>query len=241
MRLDQAMVDRRLVATRARARDLILRGLVTIDGKTAGKAGVEIGASVEISVAGAAAAYVSRGAEKLVAGLAHFAFPVEGRRCLDVGSSTGGFTQVLLERGAATVYAVDVGREQLHTSLRGYARVVSLEETDARSLDRSVIADPIEAVVTDVSFISLSKALGPALDLAISGAWLIALVKPQFEVGRAHVGRGGIVRDEARRRAAVDDVIAWLGGIGWRVAGHTVSPIKGGDGNQEFLIGAVKT
>ncbi len=241
MRLDQVMVERRIVATRARARDLILRGLVTVDGRTAGKAGVEVGAGVEITVAGAGAAYVSRGAEKLVAGLAHFGFPVDGRTCLDVGASTGGFTQVLLERGAAKVYAVDVGRGQLHPRLRDDVRVVSLEETDARVLGRAMIADPVEAVVTDVSFISLAKALGRALDLAIPGSWLIALVKPQFEVGRAHVGKGGIVRDEARRLAAVDDVGAWLDGIGWRVAGHTVSPIKGGDGNEEFLIGAVKT
>lgn len=241
MRLDQAMVERKLVPSRARARDLILRGLVTIDGRAAAKVGVEVGEAVEISVAGAAAAHVSRGAEKLLAGLAHFRFPVTGRICLDIGSSTGGFTQVLLQHGAARVFAVDVGREQLHASLRADPRVVSLEATDARVLDTTLVPDTVDAVVTDVSFISLAKALGPALDLAARGAWLIALVKPQFEVGRDHVGKGGIVRDETRRRSAVADVAAWLTRLGWTVRGHIVSPIKGGDGNEEFLIGAVKS
>lgn len=241
MRLDQAMVERKLVATRARARDLILRGLVSVDGRPAAKAGADVGAATTIVVAGKAAGYVSRGAEKLLAGLDRFGFPVEGRTCLDVGASTGGFTQVLVEHGAAKVYAVDVGRGQLHQSVRDDPRVVSLEETDARALDRGMIPDPIDAVVADVSFISLAKALDPALGLVASGGWLIALVKPQFEVGRAHVGKGGIVRDEARRLAAVDDIAAWLTERGWVVKGRIVSPITGGDGNEEFLIGAVKS
>lgn len=241
MRLDQALVERKLVATRARARDLVLRGLVTVDGKPAGKAGVEVREDAAIVITGSAATYVSRGAEKLIAGLDHFAFAVEGRICLDVGASTGGFTQVLLQRGAAKVYAVDVGRGQMHESLRGDPRVVALEATDARRLDRTLIPNPVEAIVADVSFISLAKALAPAMALAVPGAWLTALVKPQFEVGPEHVGKGGIVRDEARRIAAVANVEAWLLGLGWVLKGHIVSPIKGGDGNEEFLVGAVKS
>lgn len=240
MRLDQTLVERKLVATRSRARDLILRGMVTIDGRVATKPAAVIAEGSTIRVDALAAGYVSRGAEKLVAGLERFGVAVEGCICLDVGSSTGGFTQVLLDRGAARVYAVDVGRAQLHDALRGDTRVVSLEETDARDLDSRLVPEPIDVVVTDLSFISLRKALGPALSLAAQGAWLIALVKPQFEAGREHIGKGGVVRDEAVRIGAVDDVAAWLGQIGWHVRGHTVSPIKGGDGNEEYLIGAVK-
>lgn len=240
MRLDQALVQRNLVATRARARDLVLRGHVTIAGRVANKPSVGVDDAAEIAVVGAAATYVSRGAEKLIGGLDHFGFDVMGRTCIDVGASTGGFTQVLIERGAAKVYAVDVGRGQLHERLRQDGRVLSMEETDARLIDRVRVPDPVDAVVTDLSFISLSKALGPALALAVPGAWLIALVKPQFEVGRDHVGKGGIVRDEARRRKAVDDVADWLRGADWLVQGVVPSPIFGGDGNEEFLLGATK-
>lgn len=240
MRLDQTLVERKLVATRSRARDLILRGLVTIDGRVATKPAAVIGETAKIQVDALAAGYVSRGAAKLVAGLERFGVSVEARICLDVGSSTGGFTQVLLERGAAKVYAVDVGRAQLHDALRSDPRVVSLEETDARDLDRRLVPEPIDVVVTDLSFISLRKALGPALSLAAQGARLIALVKPQFEAGRENIGKGGIVRDQAVRIGTVNDVAAWLTQIRWHVEGHAVSPIKGGDGNEEYLIGAVK-
>lgn len=241
MRLDQAIVQRKLVATRARARDFILRGLVTVDGKRAEKPSADVGRDAEIFVDAAAAAFVSRGAEKLSAGLDHFSFPVGGRICLDVGASTGGFSQVLVERGASKVYAIDVGRGQLHERLRTDPRIVSLEETDARALDGVLIPDPIDAIVSDVSFISLTKALAPALSLAVQGGWLIALVKPQFEVGRDYIGKGGIVRDAARRQGAVDQIAQWLGASGWVVKGYIASPIHGGDGNEEYLIGAEKS
>lgn len=240
MRLDQILVERKLVATRSRARDLILRGLVTIDGRIATKPAAIVADAATITVDSVSAGYVSRGAEKLVAGLEAFGIEVDQRICLDVGSSTGGFTQVLLDRGAAKVYAVDVGRAQLHEALRSDPRVVSLEETDARDLDGRMVPDRIDVVVTDLSFISLAKALGPALSLAVQGASLIALVKPQFEAGRENIAKGGIVRDEAVRARTVNDVAAWLSQSGWLVKGRAVSPLKGGDGNEEYLIGAVK-
>jgi 23S rRNA (cytidine1920-2'-O)/16S rRNA (cytidine1409-2'-O)-methyltransferase len=183
---------------------------------------------------------VSRGAAKLAAALRAFEFDAEGCTALDVGASTGGFTEVLLERGAKKVYAVDVGHGQLHASLRHNARVVSLEGCDARDLTRAAVFEPITAIVADVSFISLTKALGPALALAAPGAWLVALIKPQFEVGPKLVGKGGIVRDEAARLRAVEEVTAWLAAQdGWRLAGTIPSPIRGGSGNEEFLMGAL--
>ncbi len=186
------------------------------------------------------AATVSRGAAKLAAALQAFGFDAGERTALDVGASTGGFTEVLVEHGAAKVYAVDVGHDQLHARLKADPRVVSLEGCDARELDAALIREPISAIVADLSFISLTKALAPALALAAPGAWLVVLIKPQFEVGRARVGKGGIVRDAAARQAAVDDVTAWVAAQrGWRVAGIVPSPIKGGSGNEEFLLGAV--
>jgi len=182
---------------------------------------------------------VSRGAVKLAAALDTFGFDPKGCIALDVGASTGGFTQVLLARGAAKVYAVDVGHRQLHARLKGDARVVSLEGCDARSLTPASVGEPISAVVADMSFISLTKALGPALALAAPGAWLIALIKPQFEAGRARIGKGGIVRDARARQEAVEAVRAWLAQQqGWRVVGIVPSPIRGGSGNEEFLMGA---
>jgi 23S rRNA (cytidine1920-2'-O)/16S rRNA (cytidine1409-2'-O)-methyltransferase len=183
---------------------------------------------------------VSRGGQKLAAALAAFEFDPAGCIALDVGASTGGFTQVLLERGAKKVYAVDVGHGQLHDDIKGDARVVALEGHDARQLSRASVPDAVAAIVADVSFISLIKALGPALALAAPGAWLVALIKPQFEVGRGGVGNGGIVRDAGARQGAVDAVTAWLTGQpGWRIAGVIPSPIKGGSGNEEYLVGAL--
>jgi 23S rRNA (cytidine1920-2'-O)/16S rRNA (cytidine1409-2'-O)-methyltransferase len=239
-RLDLELVERGLLATRARARDAILRGRVMVDGRVAVKPGDEIARSACIAVDPAAARYVSRGAEKLAAGLDAFGFAPKGRIVLDLGASTGGFTEVLLERGAAKVFAVDVGRDQLHERMRRDPRVVSLEETDARRLDGRIVPEPVGAIVADVSFISLTKALTAALDLAGAGAWLVALVKPQFEVGRDFVGKGGIVRDEAARTGAVSSVQDFLADAGWQIAGMIDSPITGGDGNREFLLGAVK-
>lgn len=240
-RLDRTLVARRLAETRSRARDLILRGEVRVAGAVETRPAASVAADAAIEVASGGAGLVSRGAVKLAAALDAFAFDAAGRDALDVGASTGGFTQVLLERGAARVYAVDVGRSQLHERLRGEARVVALEETDARDLDRTLVPASVGAIVADVSFISLLKVLPPALVLAAPGAWLVALVKPQFEVGPAGVGRGGIVRDPALRQQAVARVADWIAAeAGWRVVGVIPSPIRGGSGNEEFLLGAAR-
>lgn len=241
MRLDQALVERGLVATRSRARDLIRRGEVTVDGAVATKpaAGVSPGSAIALSPG--AGDYVSRSALKLAAALDRFALSPAGRICLDVGASTGGFTETLLRRGAARVHAVDVGTGQLDAALAADARVAALEQTDVRRLDRSVIPDPVAAVVADVSFMSLTLALPAALALTAPGAWLVALVKPQFEAGRAAVGKGGIVRDAAAHAAAVEKVRAWIAAQpGWRPLGVLPSPVTGGSGNAEFLIAAVR-
>jgi 23S rRNA (cytidine1920-2'-O)/16S rRNA (cytidine1409-2'-O)-methyltransferase len=204
------------------------------------KAGAEIAATANLSLDGDAARAVSRGGQKLMAALTAFEFDPSGRVALDVGASTGGFTQVLLERGACRVYAADVGHGQLHPSLKADPRVVSLEGLDARRLTRDTVPEPVSAITADVSFISIIKALGPSLELAAPGAFLVALVKPQFEVGPERVGKGGIVRDATARDSALDAVTAWLAAQpGWRVAGSIPSPVKGGSGNVEFLIGAL--
>lgn len=195
--------------------------------------------AASIALAHDAPKYVLRGAEKLIAVLDHFGFNASNRVALDIGSSTGGFTQALLERGVRRVYAVDVGYQQLHASLRVDARVVSLEKQDARLLNEKLVPDRIDALVGDVSFISLTKVLGASLALTSPGAWLLALVKPQFEVGRDGVGSGGIVRDEVKRDASVAYVANWICSMpGWRTMGTSPSPILGGSGNKEFLIGA---
>lgn len=240
-RLDRVLVARGLVATRSRARDLITRGHVMVDGVTVTKPGLEIVESADVSLSDDADMFVSRGALKLAAALAHFGYQVTGTTALDIGASTGGFTQVLLEAGAQRVYAVDVGRGQLDRSLLEDARVISLEGTDARSLTQAQISEPVGAIVADVSFISLTKALPVPLSFASPRAWLIALVKPQFEAGREAVGKGGIVRDAADRQRAMSLVREWLAAQpGWSVDGVIESPLLGGSGNQEFLIGARK-
>lgn len=240
-RLDQELVARGQARTRAQARDLVLRGEVAVDGIPAGKPGQLVGAEAKIVVHSGSVHYVSRGALKLVEGLEAFSFDPAGCIALDIGASTGGFTQVLLERGAAKVYAVDVGRGQLAAEVAADPRVVALEATDARALDAGVVPELASALVADVSFISLTKALGPALAIAAPEAWLVALVKPQFEAGRDAVGKGGIVRDPAERQAAIDHVAEWIGARpDWRVVGVVESPIPGGDGNQEYLLGAVR-
>ena len=200
-----------------------------------------ISAEDEIEIDGDVHDYVSRGGLKLAAGLDAFGFSPAGRICLDLGASTGGFTDVLLRRGAARVYAVDVGTGQLHPRLAADPRVIRLEKTDARRLDRTLVTDPIGAVVADVSFISLRKAAPPALALAGEGAFVVALVKPQFELGRASLGKGGIVKAEQREiDAMLDGFSRFLEAGGWRVAGRIESPIAGGDGNREHLIGATR-
>lgn len=239
-RLDEELVARGLVATRSRARDLVRRGLVRVGSAVADKPAQTVRGSDEIVLADGAGAHVSRGAEKLIAALDAFDLDPSGRIALDVGASTGGFTEILLARGAARVYAVDVGRGQLHGSFADDDRVVSLEGTDSRTLDSILIPEPVGAIAADVSFISLTLALPAALARAAPGCWLAALIKPQFEAGRDAVGKGGIVRDAAKRDAAVAKVRDWLAAQpGWRVLGVIGSPIAGGSGNREYLIGAI--
>jgi 23S rRNA (cytidine1920-2'-O)/16S rRNA (cytidine1409-2'-O)-methyltransferase len=237
-RLDRLLVELALAPTRARAADLIRRGHVSVGGIPQVKPGILVRPDAELAVRPEACAYVSRGGLKLEAALDVFGFDAEGSVALDIGASTGGFTDVLIARGAAKIYAVDVGRGQLHAKLAVNPKVVALEGTDARVLDRSVIREEVAAIVADVSFIGLPLALPAALRLAAPCAWLVALVKPQFEAGRAAVGKGGIVRSEADRKKAVEKVRAFIEQAGWTVVGVTASPILGGSGNEEFLIGA---
>jgi 23S rRNA (cytidine1920-2'-O)/16S rRNA (cytidine1409-2'-O)-methyltransferase len=238
-RLDKLLVDSGLAATRSRAADLVRRGAVSVAGVQALKPGALVRADAALAVSPGASPYVSRGGLKLAAALDAFGFEAKGRVALDLGASTGGFTDVLLNRGAAKVYAVDVGREQLQETLRSDPHVVVLEATDARSLDVTLVKEPVGAIVADVSFISLTKALPAALGLAAPGAWLIALVKPQFEAGREAVGKGGIVRDAQARARAVAEVRAFINATpGWKVFAEMPSPIAGGSGNEEVLIGA---
>lgn len=241
LRLDAALVARGLVATRARARDLVLRGEVRVDGDRAARPAQLVGSASRIEIAAAAGRYVSRGALKLRAGLDAFRLDVTARVCLDVGAAHGGFTEVLLERGAARVYAVENGHGQLVPTLARDPRVLSLERTDARALDARLVPEPITAVVADVSFISLAKALRAPLALTAPGAILVALVKPQFEAGPGSVGKDGVVRDPAARERAVAGVQAWLQSLpGWRLLGRIESPVAGGSGNVEYLVGAVR-
>jgi 23S rRNA (cytidine1920-2'-O)/16S rRNA (cytidine1409-2'-O)-methyltransferase len=240
VRADKYLVEHGRFSTRAKAQAAIAAGKVRVNGQVLTKASQNIpdGAAVE---AEAAHPYVSRAALKLVAGLDAFEIDPAGRTCLDVGSSTGGFTQVLLERGAERVVAVDVGRDQLDASLRADPRVLSLEGQDARTLTLDLIGGQAPSlVVCDASFISLEKLLAQPLALAAPGADLIALFKPQFEVGRAHVGKGGIVKDADAVARAEENARAFLARAGFEVSGVIESPISGGDGNRERLIGARK-
>jgi 23S rRNA (cytidine1920-2'-O)/16S rRNA (cytidine1409-2'-O)-methyltransferase len=239
MRLDRLLVHRGLVSTRSKAQDLIRRGAVRVGGETVRKTGLEVPADKPLELL-ETERYVARSAWKLKAAFDGFAFPAEARACLDVGASTGGFTQVLLEHGAARVFAVDVGRDQLHASLRANPTVVSMESTDARTLTAAAFPVPIEAIVCDVSFISLLKVLPAVLPLARGGAWLVALIKPQFEVGRGAIGKGGIVKDEAAKQQAIGSVLAYIEEAGWTVRGTVRSPILGQDGNEETLVGATR-
>lgn len=240
-RLDVALVERDLAESRARAQALIMAGLVYRDTQRLDKASVIVAESDAISVKGRDHPWVSRGGIKLAHGLEYFGFEAIGKTCVDVGASTGGFTDVLLQNGAARVYAVDVGHGQLDWKLRNDERVVVLERTNARHLDAELIPDPIDAVVCDASFIGLKTVLPAAMALATPGAFLIALIKPQFEVGRDQVGKGGVVRDPNLHQAVCDDIRDWLDGLpDWLVTGIDKSPITGPEGNVEFLIGATK-
>ena len=231
---------RGLFESRAKARAAIAAGGVTADGRRVRKASEQLDDAAVLEAV-AAHPWVGRGALKLVHALDLWSIPVAGRVVLDVGASTGGFTEVCLARGAARVYAVDVGRGQLHPSLAVDPRVVSLEATDARTLTGDLIAEAPSLIVADVSFIGLAKALPAALTLAAPGADLIVLVKPQFEVGPERVGKGGLVTDPAAHVAALDGVTSFLTRSGWAIRGSADSPITGRDGNREFLLWAQLT
>ena len=235
-RADLLLVERGLFDSRTRAKAAIVAGLVTADGALLRKASDEVAADATLK-ARADHPWVSRGGVKLAAALDHFGFDPAGHTCLDVGASTGGFTDVLLARGARRVYAVDVGRGQLHARLRGQAAVVSLEETDIRALDPAQLAEPPDFVAVDVSFISLKLVLPSLETLVRRPVYLIVLIKPQFEAGRGHLKKG-IVRDPAVHTAVCDDISAFAASLGWTVAGVIPSPIEGGEGNREFLLGA---
>jgi 23S rRNA (cytidine1920-2'-O)/16S rRNA (cytidine1409-2'-O)-methyltransferase len=234
-RLDVELVRRGLIVSRAQARAAIEAGKVHVDGALARKPGQMVGAASPIE-AEAAHPWVSRGALKLIHALDAFGVDPVGHACLDIGASTGGFTEVLLARGARKVVAVDVGRDQLHPKLRGDSRIVSLESTDARDLSAEMLGEPPSLIVCDASFIGLSKVLSKALELSAPDGILIGLLKPQFEVGPAYVGKGGIVSDDAATTRAAEGIEAWLRTKGWAVDSWTQSPIPGGDGNQERLF-----
>ncbi len=243
VRLDRLLVERGLLPTRSRAADAVRRGAVRVNGKVATKPGQVVAEDADITLADPASGYVSRAALKLLAAIGAepaFARAIGGVACADIGASTGGFTQVLLEHGAAKVFAVDVGHDQLHPTLRKDARVVVLEGMNARELTREHIPQPPEIIVSDVSFISLKKALPGVLELAKPGAWLAALVKPQFEAGPQHVGKGGVVKDARVRERVLVNIARWLEGRGWQVVRTLPSPITGADGNEEYLLLARK-
>jgi 23S rRNA (cytidine1920-2'-O)/16S rRNA (cytidine1409-2'-O)-methyltransferase len=238
IRIDQLLVERGLAESRARAQALIMAGLVFAKGARVDKPGQQVAADVEIELKGRDHPWVGRGGVKLDGAITLFGLDPAGAVAMDIGSSTGGFTQVLLHHGAAHVFAVDVGTNQLDYRLRGDPRITVLEQTNARELTPTLIDRPCDWVVCDASFIGLSKVLEVPLHLAAPTCRLVALIKPQFEVERNEVGKGGIVRDPALHGRVCDEVRAWLEGIGWTVDGIMPSPITGTEGNVEFLISA---
>ncbi|MGY4398852.1 23S rRNA (cytidine1920-2'-O)/16S rRNA (cytidine1409-2'-O)-methyltransferase [Sphingomonas sp. UYAg733] len=239
-RVDQLLVDRGLVESRTRAQALIMAGLVFAGERKIDKPGQTIADDVVLDVRGRDHPWVSRGGIKLAHGLDHFGWDVTGLVAIDVGSSTGGFTDVLLQRGAVRVYAVDSGTNQLAWKLRQDDRVIVHEQTSARILTPAHIPETIDLIVCDASFIGLAKVLDVPLGFARPGARLMALIKPQFEAGREEVGKGGVVRDPAIHLRVCDEVAAWLDAKGWTVSGVVESPITGPEGNIEFLIAATR-
>lgn len=238
-RLDQILVDRGLAESRSRAQALIMAGKVYADTKRLDKAGQAVSDDIALEVKGQDHPWVSRGGVKLASGLDYFKIDPAAAICVDVGASTGGFTDVLLTRGAARVYAVDVGHGQLAWKLRSDPRVVAMEKTNARHLSVETIAEPLDLVVCDASFISLKTVLPAAMSLARPGAYLLALIKPQFEAGREAVGKKGVVRDPAVHTQICDDMTLWMGQqAGWQNLGITPSPLRGPEGNIEFLMAA---
>ncbi|PVE53350.1 TlyA family rRNA (cytidine-2'-O)-methyltransferase [Arthrobacter sp. TPD3018] len=238
IRADQLLVDRGLAESKTRAQALIMAGLVFSDTRKIDKPGQALPDDAAIDVRGRDHPWVSRGGIKLAHGLDHSGWDVAGAVAIDVGSSTGGFTDVLLTRGAARVYAVDSGTNQLAWKLRQDPRVIVHEQTSARILTEAHIPEPVDLIVCDASFIGLSKVLERPMTFAKAGARLLALIKPQFEAGREEVGKGGVVRDPAVHTRVCDKVVAWLEASGWSVAGVTESPITGPEGNVEFLVAA---
>lgn len=241
MRLDNALVERGLVETRARARSLIMAGEVYVDGERVDKAGTLVREGAGITVKDTSIKYVSRGGLKLEAALKSFGIDVTGTVAVDVGSSTGGFTDCLLQAGASRVYAVDVGYGQLDWKLRQDPRVIVKEKINARYLKPEDIGELPDIAVIDVSFISLTMIIPSVVNVLKPGGILVALIKPQFEVGKGEVGKGGIVRDEAKHREVVEKITEFVKGLGLEVRGVIPSPITGAEGNKEFLIAAVKT
>ena len=239
-RVDQLLVSRGLAESRSRAQALIMAGAVFSGEKRIAKAGDMVADEAPLEVRGKDHPWVSRGGIKLDHGLEHFGFDVTGAVALDIGSSTGGFTDVLLSRGAAKVYAVDVGTNQLAWKLRQDPRVNVHEQTNARNLTNEIIPEPVDIIVCDASFIGMAKVLEAPLKLARPGAALVALVKPQFEAGRGEIGKGGVVRDPEVHHRVCGEAAAWVEAQGWRVLGVVESPITGPEGNKEFLLGAVK-
>ncbi|WBH16998.1 TlyA family RNA methyltransferase [Sphingomonas radiodurans] len=239
-RADQILVDRGLAESRTRAQALIMAGLVFVGTRKVDKPGQTIPDDAAIDVRGRDHPWVSRGGIKLAHGLDHFGWDVAGAVAIDVGSSTGGFTDVLLTRGAARVYAVDSGTNQLAWKLRQDERVLVHEQTSARILTPAHIPEPVDLIVCDASFIGIAKVLDVPLGFARSAARAMTLVKPQFEAGREDVGKGGVVRDPAVRQRACDDVAAWFETKGWQVQGISESPITGPEGNVEYLLAAVR-
>nr|WP_184458477.1 TlyA family RNA methyltransferase [Rhizobium aethiopicum] len=240
-RLDQLLVSRGLFASRSRARDAVQRGTVRIGGQVVTKAGALFGDDADIEIDDPAQAYVSRAALKLAAALDHFRLDPAGHHCLDIGASTGGFTEVLLQRGAAHVTAIDVGHGQMHPRISADPRVTNREGVNARSLSADDTGEPATFIVSDVSFISLKLALAPALDLAAPGAFAVLLVKPQFEAGREAIGKGGLLKDPSSAPAVASELERWFTeDMGWKSLGLIPSPISGGDGNREYLLAGLK-
>jgi len=240
VRVDQLLVDRGLAESRTRAQALVLAGLVFCGEQKIAKPGQQVKSGSSIEVRGRDHPWVSRGGIKLAHALDHFALDPAGVTAMDIGSSTGGFTDVLLQRGAEHVFAVDSGTNQLAWKLRQDARVTVLEQTSARLLTPALIDRPASWVVCDASFISLRKVLEVPLSLAVRPTRLVALIKPQFEVGKAEVGKGGVVRDTALHERVCDEVRDWLESEGWLVDGIATSPITGPEGNVEFLVSALR-
>jgi len=238
IRIDQLLTERGLAESRARAQALILAGLVFSGERKIEKAGQALAPDAALEVRGKDHPWVSRGGIKLAHALDHFGWDVTGAVALDIGSSTGGFTDVLLARGAAKVFAIDVGTNQLAWKLRQDPRVIVHEQTNARYLTREIVTEPVDIITCDASFIALAKVLDTALDLAAPGGRLAALVKPQFEAARDEIGKGGVVRDPAIHARVCAAAVAWVEQRGWHVEGVVPSPITGPEGNVEFLLGA---